>query len=149
LIMGQAEALRSRCDKWTLHMFPGTPIYQKIDPKITVSEPISYPHRLDIQRQKVVDENEYYQQAVEAVHDDKPDQAEYHLSRLLDTQPDHAQAHILLASIFANRQIYPEALTHIEVALAESGLYADAHYVKGLIQLEQDQTDNAVQSFSA
>lgn len=149
LIMGQAEALRSRCDNWTLHMFPGTPIYQKIDPTMTESETISYPHRLDIESQEAIDENGHYQKAVEAVHDDKPDQAEYHLSLLLDTQPHHAQAHILLASIFANRQIYPEALTHIEVALAESGLYADAHYVKGLIQLEQDQEDNAVQSFSA
>lgn len=148
LVMGQAEALRTKRDNWTLHMFPGTPIYQKSDPTVTESEPISYPHRLEVERH-IVEESQHYQHAVEAIHDDNPDKAEYHLSLLLDNQPNHAQAHILLASIFANRQIYPEALTHIELALAESGLYADAHYIKGLIQLEQDQEDNAVQSFSA
>lgn len=150
LIMGQAEALRSTRDNWMLHMFPGTPIYQKIDPTVTLSDPISYPTRFNIEpKTDLADESGNYQLAVDAIHADKPEQAEHYLSILLDNQADHAQAHILLASVFANRQVYPEAMTHIEAALADSGLHADAHYVKGLIQLEQEDEDNAVQSFSA
>lgn len=147
LIMGQAEALRSERDKWQVHLFPGTPIYQKT---LTLSEAISYPTRLDADKTQVIEDiTGQYQQAVEAIHVDNPTQAEHHISLLLDNDPKNAKAHILLASIFANRQLYPEAMTHIELALAESGLYADAHYVKGLILLEQKDDDNAVQSFNA
>lgn len=150
LIMGQAEALRSSRENWMLHMFPGTPIYQKIDPTETLPEAISYPmQKIDTQEIAILDESGFYEKAVEAIHNDHPDEAEQHLAGLLGEQPEHAKGHIVLAAIFANRKLYPEALTHIESALEQSGLYADAHYVKGLIQLEQKQEDNAIQSFSA
>ena|GEM_PF-552322 len=150
LIMGQAEALRSSRENWMLHMFPGTPIYQKIDPTETLPEPVSYPARKAIELEADrLDDSGDYEKAVNAIHDDHPDEAEQHLANLLGHHPNHPKGHILLASIFANRQLYPEALTHIGVALEKSGLYADAHYVKALIQLEQDEEDNAVQSLSA
>ncbi len=150
LIMGQAEALRSSRENWMLHMFPGTPIYQKIDPTETLPEPISYPARHIVESTVVdIDDSGEYEKAVDAMHNDHPDEAEQHLSIVLDTHPKHPKAHILLAAIFANRKIYPEALTHIEAALESSGMLADAHYVRALVQLEQNQEDNAVQSFSA
>lgn len=150
LIMGQAEALRSSRDNWMFHMFPGKPIYQKINPDETLPEPVSYPSRPTHESTSdTVEESETYQKAVDAMHADHPDEAEQHLASVLDSHPKQANAHILLAAIFANRKIYPEALAHIEAALENSGLHADAHYVRGLIQLEQDEEDNAIQSFNA
>lgn len=150
LLMGQAEALHTSRDNWLLHLFPGTAIYQKIDPNETLPEAISYPaHPGTDSTTNVLDDSGDYQKAVDALHADHPDEAEQHLSSVLGNQSKHPQAHILLAAIFANRKIYPEALAHIEAALENSGLHANAHYVKALIQLEQGQEDNAIQSFNA
>ncbi|MGJ3240142.1 MAG: CheR family methyltransferase [Anaerolineae bacterium] len=149
LILGQAEALRSSREGWRLHMFPSSPIYQKLNPDETAPQSVSYPIHPELIHNGNHDDHERYQQAVEALHHDQPDEAEQSLSAVLDDHPDHTRAHIMLAAIFANRQLYPEALTHLETALAKSRLYADAHYVKGLILLEQNQTENALQSFSA
>jgi chemotaxis protein methyltransferase CheR len=150
LLLGQAEALRSKRDDWLLHMFPGTPIYQKADPSVRhQTEPISYPSRPNRPKPQTHDNSPHYAEAVKAIHDDNANRAEYHLSELLSEYPDHAQAHILIASMLANRQAYPEAMAHLELALEADGLLADAHYVKGLIQLEQDEESGAIQSFSA
>lgn len=150
LILGQAEALRTKRDHWMLHMFPGKPIYQKIDPRATLPEPITYPQKLEISDEaNDADNGEQYEQAVAAMHADTVAVAEQHLAALLEQQPTYARGHVLLAAIFASRSAYPEALTHIETALAHNALLADAHYVRGLVQMEQGLTDNALQSFSA
>ena len=150
LLMGQAEALRSSRDNWMFHMFPGTPVYQKIDPAETLPEAVTYPARQIVETAVAkMDDTGAYDKAMEAIHNDLPDEAEQYLSQVLDIHPAHPKAHILLAAIFANRKLYPEALTHIEAALESSGLLADAHYVRALVQLEQNQEDNAIQSFSA
>jgi chemotaxis protein methyltransferase CheR len=149
LIMGQAEALRSKREAWILHMFPGTPIYQKAD-HMQRNEPISYPTRPEkLEKAASPESAALYQRAVDAMHRDQSDLAEFHLSELLEEAPQHARAHSLLASILASRQAFPEALTHIEAALEADGLLADAHYIKALVQLEQGDVDGAVQSFSA
>lgn len=149
LIMGQAEALRSKREAWILHMFPGTPIYQKANPN-QASEPISYPTRPEkLEKSPSADISAQYQKAVDAIHQDRAESAEYYLSELLEEAPQDAKAHCLLASIFASRQAYPEALSHIEVALENDGLLADAHYIKALVQLEQADSDSAIQAFSA
>jgi chemotaxis protein methyltransferase CheR len=150
LILGQAEALRSKRADWLLHMFPGTPIYQKLDPRSTQErDAISYPSHPDHIKPQNTPNSPHYAEAVHAIHDDNANGAEYHLSELLSENPEHAQAHILIASMLANRQAYPEAMTHLEIALETDGLLADAHYIKGLIQLEQGDESGAVQSFSA
>lgn len=150
LLLGQAEALRSKREDWLLHMFPGTPIYQKTDDMaIHQTEPISYPARPDRPEPQIRDNSGHYAEAVKAIHEDNTQSAEYHLSELLSQDPEHPQAHIMIASMLANRQAYPEALAHLSMALETDGLLADAHYVKGLIQLEQGDESGAVQSFSA
>jgi chemotaxis protein methyltransferase CheR len=149
LIMGQAEALRSKREAWILHMFPGTPIYQKAD-HMQRNEPISYPTRPENPHKAPSPEAAaQYQKAVESLHRDRADLAEFHLSELLEESPQHPRAHSLLASLLASRQAYPEALTHIEAALSADGLLADAHYIKALVQLEQGDAEGAIQSFSA
>ncbi len=151
-IMGQAEALRSSHEQWILHMFPGLPIYQKIGAIQATTNPISYPTRPIGTPTFIETENNetsHYEKAVAAIHADNPHDAEHYLSLILSAQANHAKAHILLAAILANRQSYHEALIHIESALDVSGLLADAHYIKALIQIEQNQEDNAIQSLNA
>lgn len=150
LLLGQAEALHSKRDDWLLHMFPGTPIYQKADPILVhQTDPISYPSRPNRPKRQTRNSSPHYAEAVKAIHADNASQAEYHLSEILSEDPEHAQAHILIASMLANRQAYPEAMAHLELALEADGLLADAHYVKGLVQLEEDDKSGAIQSFSA
>jgi chemotaxis protein methyltransferase CheR len=152
LFLGQAEALHNRQNEWTMHLFPGTPIYQKPSGTQPFSTPISYPTRPFVEAVETSDngdESENYDRAIQAVHEDYPHRAEIFLGRLLAENPKHARAHVLLASIFANRQAYPEAQAHLDEALAIDGLLADAHYIRALIQLEQDETDSAMQSLSA
>jgi chemotaxis protein methyltransferase CheR len=149
LVMGQAEALRSKRESWILHMFPGTPIYQKAEHMQRI-EPISYPTRPEkVNKAPAPETSALYLKAVDAIHHDQADSAEVYLSELLEDAPQHPRAHMLSASILANRQAYPEAMTHIEAALSADGLLADAHYIKALVQLEQQDSDGAVQSFGA
>jgi chemotaxis protein methyltransferase CheR len=151
LLLGQAEALHSRTNNWTMHLHPGTPIYQKPSGTQPLSPPISYPSKPFITEEEYSTETEAenYASAIQAVHDDRPQRAEIYIGRLLAENPLHAKAHVLLASIFANRQAYPEAQAHIDEALTANGLLADAHYIRALIQLEQQETDSAIQSLSA
>lgn len=151
LLLGQAEALHSRDNNWTMHLHPGTPIYQKPSDTQPLSKPVSYPSRPFRVGDDYInqDESADYSRAIQAVHEDHPQRAEIHIGRLLADHPLHAKAHVLLASIFANRQAYPEAQAHLDEALTINGLLADAHYIRALIQLEQDDTDSAIQSLSA
>lgn len=145
LLLGQAEALHSKRDDWLMHLFPGTPIYQK-GKQI---EPISYPTRPERQKPPFRKASPNYDKAVNAIHEDKANQAEYYLSELLSEDTENAQAHILNASMLASRHAYPEAMAHLEHALDIDGLLADAHYIKGLILLEQGNESGAIQCFNA
>jgi chemotaxis protein methyltransferase CheR len=151
LLLGQAEALHSRTNNWTMHLHPGTPIYQKPSGTQPLSAPISYPTKPFVEHDDYSTESEdaNYASAIQAVHEDRPQRAEIYIGRLLAENPLHAKAHILLASIFANRQAYPEAQAHLDEALSVNGLLADAHYIRALIQLEQNETESAIQSLSA
>jgi chemotaxis protein methyltransferase CheR len=151
LLLGQAEALHSRSNNWTMHLYPGTPIYQKPSGTQPLSMPISYPTKPFVELGNYGNDAEdvNYASAIQAVQEDRPQRAEIFIGRLLAENPLHAKAHILLASIFANRQAYPEAQAHLDEALSVNGLLADAHYIRALIQLEQNETDSAIQSLSA
>lgn len=155
LIMGQAEALHAERERWTLHIFPGTPIYQKPVQPTQAGQSIRYEPelkptgilRIDKNDAKQVDEE--YIAAVEAIYDDQHQEAEQYLADILAMQPKHARAHTLLAYIFANRHAYPEARTHIEEALKLNPLLADAHYIQALIALEKDDHKAAQQSLQS
>ncbi|MDQ7033870.1 MAG: protein-glutamate O-methyltransferase CheR [Anaerolineae bacterium] len=127
LLLGQAEALHSRHHNWTMHLYPGTPIYQKPSGTQPLSAPISYPSKPFISTEEYSTETESanYTTAIQAVHDDYPQRAEIFIGRLLAENPLHAKAHVLLASIFANRQAYPEAQAHLDEALMINGLLAE------------------------
>jgi len=151
LLLGQAEALRSQRDQWQMHIFPGTPIYQKpganqhtsnfrihIEPKAD-DTPVIVPHR----------PRSSYQDAVAAIHQDDYAEAEHHLANLLTDQPKNPQAHALLAYIFANRQAYPEARAHIRAALNDDPLLVNAHYINAMIHIEHEMLAEAIQALQA
>lgn len=141
LFMGQAEALRTRRNRWQTHIFPGSPIYQRpnngsrtdieyreIFPDEEATQPVE-PIQTDL---------DFYTQAVDAIHADDHTAAEQYLSLALENNHQKTQSHTLLAWIFANRKAFPEAEAHIKAALALDPLNADTHYVNALIALEKN-----------
>jgi len=143
LFMGQAEALRSKRDRWQTHIFPGSPIYQRPDGDHGSAD-IDYqeiePDKEATQPVLPVDiEEDFYTQAVVAIHADDHSAAEQYLSLALENNHQKVKSHTLLAWIFANRKAFPEAEAHTKAALAIEPLYADIHYISALIALEQNQ----------
>ena len=151
LFLGQAEALRFQREHWQTHVFPGAPIYQH-----QYSEPLAVDDRQkqhrndnDETQPTIVTntvEEDYYQKAVEAVHEDDYTQAERCLSHALYHKHELIQSHTLLAWLFANRKAFPEAEAHITATLSLEPLHADAHYVSALVALEQHQIESALRA---
>jgi chemotaxis protein methyltransferase CheR len=148
LMLGQSEALRSNRERWIMHIFPGTSIYQKPSEEVPLTKPISWISRPKITEQPGELQSVAYQRAVAAVQKDQLMEAEYHLAQHLEEYPDQAEGHTLLAFILANRQAFPEAEAHIEIALAHRPLAADAYYIRALIHLEQGRTDEAINALN-
>jgi chemotaxis protein methyltransferase CheR len=157
LILGQAEALRARRDRWTTHIFPGAVAYQKplttttqttiwqTSPSAAVKNgkrdgvitPVT-PIKLNATR--------LYADAVELFRSENSDQAEMILMGVLADKPNHAAAHVLLACIFANRGKLREAHAHLDTALKLDSLQADAHYLRGVLSLEAGDDPGAVEA---
>jgi chemotaxis protein methyltransferase CheR len=148
LFLGQAEALRFQRERWTMHLYPGTPVYQK--PATASASANSAESYTPLNRTETPAEaTAHYQSAVQALHQEQTADAEYHLARLLDALPDHARGHTLLAALFANRQAYPEAEAHLNAALSSEPLLADAHYIRGVIALETGDYTRSMQALQA
>jgi Tfp pilus assembly protein PilF len=90
-----------------------------------------------------------YTDAVQAVRRKDYDAADRILSDILEQNPAFAPAHVLIGSIFANRQALPEAHMHLDRALRIDSLQADAHYLRGLLHLEVGKTDAAREALRA
>ncbi len=147
LFLGQAEALRFQRERWTMHLYPGTPVYQK-PAAVSASNKTTAPYLLT-PTDTPAEAATHYQSAVAALHQEQTADAEYHLARLLDALPDHARGHTLLAALFANRQAYPEAEAHLNAALASEPLLADAHYIRGVMALETGDYQRSMQALQA
>lgn len=156
--LGHAEALRFQRERWLLHIFPGTPIYQK--PLHAEAKPIPMPPKPIIHEalenadsfttnEPAVSRQAAYLDAVRAVQSDNYTAAERYLVDVLAQQPNHAHAHTLLAFIFAGRQAYPEAHAHLDKAMQREPLLADAHYIRALLLLEQQEMADAQEALRA
>lgn len=148
LLLGQAEALRFRREQWTLHLFPGSPLYQRPatgkkphERTVHYYTPQSQITYLRPALEPAVEDA--YQKAIDAIHEDQAEEAEQHLARVLAYDPQHARAHTMLALLFANRRAIPEARSHLERALRYEPLLADAHYVAALLHSEQANSEAA------
>jgi chemotaxis protein methyltransferase CheR len=164
LLLGQAESIRSKRERWIMHIYPGTVVYQKPEPDLSLrAGEVAYRTRISTTAPRGNnDGNEFpttdeggsslvptYSDAVDAFQDDRLEAAERYLAELLIRHPGHARAHALLATIFANRQAIPEAHAHLSMALEADPLLADAHYLHALLHFEEGLVDNARKSLHA
>jgi chemotaxis protein methyltransferase CheR len=151
LFLGQAEAIRTQRERWTTHVFSGAVVYQK--PASRTGQ--SYQHHADTLPQTAplpessAEAFTSYADAVRAVQREQYDDAERYLAEILSRYPNHAQAHVLLASIFANRRALVEAQAHLETALRLDPMLADAHYLRAMLMLEDGRRSEAQQALRA
>ncbi len=141
LLLGQSEAIRFDRERWITHIFPGTVLYQKpADTTPLRGGEVSYtPLEVrDLEHTPIPNGNyeATYQNAVDAMRRHEPESAEQQLAEVLVHHPHHAPAHTLLACLFANRHVLPEAHAHLDAALKADPLLADAHYLKAVLHLE-------------
>ena len=151
--LGQAEAVRTQRERWMTHLISGAVVYQK--PGESASSSLSY----QLQKQLLPntaplpdvseDATTNYTDAVQAVQSERFDDAERFLAEVLALHPNHAQAHALLANIFANRRALPEAQAHLETALRIDPLLADAHYLRAMLLLEAGKRAEAQEALKA
>ncbi len=139
LVLGQSEAIHTRRERWITHIYPGAIAYQKTeqiqDQPITRRYQARQPSMLPAANGRQPPQA-LYANAVAAVHADQPGKAEQVLAELLTEHPHDAQAHTLLAYIFANRQAVPEAQAHLDAALQTDTMLADAYYLRATLYLE-------------
>jgi chemotaxis protein methyltransferase CheR len=169
LIFGQAEAVHSQRERWTTHIFPGAVAYQK--PLAAVSTPTVWktdyhtrpasateseegvntpPVPLVVRRDNAPrPQPQPYLDAVNHFRLKHYIESETILASLLAQQPGHAAAHVLTACLYANRGSMRQAQQHLDTALQLDSLQADAHYLKGLLLLEDGEDEPAVDSFRA
>ncbi|MBZ0276646.1 MAG: hypothetical protein K8I60_10895 [Anaerolineae bacterium] len=145
LFMGEAEVIRFSRDRWLTHVFPGTVVYQR--PARRATAPYTYHTEPPVTRTTTAAATTTilpdYIEAVAALRAKHYDEAEQILAGILARQPNHALTHLLLAAICANRQALPEAHAHLDTALRLDALLADAHYLRGLLFLEDNQEKEA------
>jgi chemotaxis protein methyltransferase CheR len=148
LFLGQAEAIRTRRERWTTHIFASAVVYQK---PLARSGQYYQRHSDMLPQTAPLPESSAeafasYADAVHAVQNEQFDEAERFLAEILSRYPNHAQAHVLLASIFANRRALPEAHAHLDTALRLDAMLADAHYLRAMLMLEDGKRDEAQQT---
>lgn len=160
LFLGQAEALRHERDRWQMGTFPGVPVYQR--PGLNGhqrSENGESGGHLDEAApnvrinpgQREDDDSPATNAALARLYDDAAaalragalDDAERLARQLLERRPASASASMLLGAVCADRNRKDEARAYIDQALSIDPLLADAHYLRALVLLEDDQPTEA------
>ena len=161
LILGQAEAIRSRRERWTTHIFPGAVAYQKPlagkTPTLWQMGSPTTAKRSPTSQQKIVKKTTShlnpvplsYNDAVNRFRAERYGEAQAILSEIIAQQPRHAAAHVLSACISANRGAMQDAGLHLDIALQLDSLQADAHYLKGVLYLENGADSAAIEALRA
>lgn len=158
LMLGQSEAIRFERERWLLHLFPGSPVYQKpvvSRPSTLPEEPVRYEPptsitgNIDLSLLDEVVRDAAYADAVDAIHRDDHDAAEKYLVDVLTKEPRHARAHALMAYILANRSAIPEARIQLDTALRLDPLLPDAHYIKAMIHIEHNDREAGFRALQA
>lgn len=140
LLLGSAEALRSRRERWQIDAPLNSPIYQKTRKRAT--QPLTRlltEVRLPAGALPVTPEGDMTQVEAALTAGDF-DHAERLLGQMLLETPHAPHAHTLLAFIFANRKAYPEARTHLNAAVRHDPTHSDAYYLRALMLSEERET---------
>jgi chemotaxis protein methyltransferase CheR len=151
LLLGASEALHTRREQWETHIYPGAVLYQKA--QRTLATPITHQHQTKPLPEPPAPNGgpptDRYAAALQAVRNKQPADAEYLLAELLAHEPGNAQAHVLLAAVFANRQAVPEAQAHIAAALTASPMLSNAYFLRGILHLEANRPAEAEKALRA
>lgn len=158
LILGQAEAIQFKRERWTMHIFPGAVAYQKPltgnDANIHYNwgtpapHPTTPPPEADKPASNALTQTTYAE-AIRLMRTKQYPAAEAMLNTILLQNPGHAAARILFGSLLANRQDFDAAHAQLKHALQLDALQADAHYLKGVLFLETEQNDEAADALRA
>ncbi|MEL6272360.1 MAG: CheR family methyltransferase [Chloroflexota bacterium] len=166
LLLGHAEALLDEEQQMQTHIFSGAIAYQKRP--VIQPEPVAVPAvssrapttgalrvtgtfaaaQLD-DNDKPTTDHSIYHDAVQAYQDEAHDRAERMLADLLIYQPDNINARVMLAAVFANRGANTEAHAHLNTALRKDPLNANAQYLRAMLYLDVEQTEQAEQALRA
>ena len=153
LLLGQAESIRDRRDRWLTHLFPGAPVYQKPAKELHLKPgqfAFKQHEKLDNVRQPSPREIDITQStALQAIHDEDYPLAESLLHRLIAAQPNRPQLHLLLAVVHANRNELTEAHAQLDTVLSLDPLMADAHYLQAMVFTEEGRSQEAEKSLRA
>lgn len=137
LILGHAEALPKPHTGWREYHPHQLTIYQKLPPLPTETASLSpVPPR---SHRTTYDEVQHALRAEDMI------EAERLLRESLMQKPD-PQFHTLLAFILANRHERAAAYDQLDLALHHAPLCADAHYLRAVLLLEEEQPEVAQQT---
>lgn len=141
LILGQSEAIRWQRERWLTHVFTDATLYQK--PLVRQSlVPVQYP----VPSMPAVPD---YELALEALYNERSDEAERILNNILAEKPGHAATHILLAYILGSRHALASAHQHLDSALNTDSMLADAYYLRATLYLEEGKDEEAREALRA
>lgn len=156
LMLGHAESIRHSNADWMNHMFPGSPIYQKPSQRNDAGQqsgPGTYKRKtLTMEmvavdpKQPITDVDEVqhlYDATVTALQAEDYDTAEMQVKDLLSRATEHGPGRVLWACILANRNEMDEAHDQLDAALYVDPLLADAHYLRAVLFIEQDDVERA------
>ena len=154
LILGQSESLHHKPQRWITNQFPGFPIYQKPPKRVPDTGTLRRRLYTTLEQKRSTAELRAiilatYEDAVNSVHNEDYEGAEKIITHLLNTQPEHAAAHVLYASVLANNNRTKEAHKQLDIAIELDPLIADAYYLRALLYLEEDENTLASESLSA
>lgn len=157
LILGQAEALQFKRDRWVTHIFPGAVVYQKP----LEGMQLAYYHRIAVEAPTLRDGQESipsptavhtpspalvqttYTEAVQLMRAKHYEAAEQMLRAILEETPGNGAARVLLGCVLANQGALPQAHAQLDQVLRLDALQADAHYLKGVLYLENQEMEAA------
>ncbi|MEO8613107.1 MAG: CheR family methyltransferase [Chloroflexota bacterium] len=157
-ILGQAEAIRSKRERWTTHIFPGAVVYQKplagakpnlwqIGSPASLIRPAAPKTKAKTAALNPVPLS--YSDAVNRFRAERYGEAQAILAEIIAQQPRNAAAHVLSACISANRGAMSEARSLLDIALQLDSLQADAHYLRGVLFLENNADSDAIEALRA
>lgn len=147
LLLGPSEALHEPRGPWITHLHPAAPIYQKAprpdEAGFRPQQPVM-PHAptrpvITPPAQRRSDTKPFtfsYEAAVTAHQQEDHAATERILAALLQAEPHHARAHVLMAVRYADKRQFEEAHRHLDAALHAEPLLADAYYLRGLLFME-------------
>lgn len=152
LLVGHAEPMPTNYAPFRVHTFPGTMAYQKTSrpPERPAPAPEAQPISAVLPVAPTAPPSaapqpaDRYGEVEQLAAQGHPDEARKRLRQLLQENPKDTRACYLMARICANSGLWAEARHWCEQALAQDTLLAEAHFLLGLICLQEQDRNGAL-----